>query len=162
MVNNPIYSRHHSRGFTITELLVTFFILGILTNISIGYFDRSWKREQLKLLAKTAETLLENARVTAIHSSQTCKLLIDDSNASIEPSSAGNDCSQLTTLDIRGDIDFGSEVIICSRESFDESSDIFQCNATHSNPDGTEITFTPRGTSVNNALIKLSIPDTIN
>ena len=159
MANNPIYSRHHSRGFTITELLVTFFILGILTNISIGYFDRSWKREQLKLLAKTAETLLENARVTAIHSSQACKLLIDDSNASIEPSSAGNDCSELTTLDIKADVDFGSKVIICSRESFDESSDIFQCNATHSNPDGTEITFTPRGTSVNNALIKLSIPD---
>ena len=145
-------------GFTITELLTVITVLGILASVSINYFERSWKREQLKLSAKTVETLLENARVTAIHTSQTCKLLINDGNTSIEPASVGNDCSELTTLDVRTDVDFGSNIIICSRESFDESSDIFQCNGTHSNPDGTEITFTPRGTTVSNALIKLSLP----
>ena len=159
MKKQPIHSRYQSLGFTITELLTAIIILGILSSISISYFERSWKREKLKLSAKIIESLIETARITAFHSSQTCKLLINDSNVSIEPAASGNDCSSLTSVNVKTEVDFGSNVMICSRESFDETSDIFQCNATHSNPDGTQVTFTPRGTSVTNAFIKLSIPD---
>ena len=152
-----IYPNAPSRGFTITELLVVTLILGVLASVSVSYFQRSWAKEQLKLSARTVAALLEDARVTATQKIQTCKLLLNDTNTSIDYAQAGNTCTELPTLNIRTDVDYGSNIILCSRISLDQASVPFPCNAAHSNISGTEITFTPRGTAVNDALIKLAI-----
>ena len=65
----------------------------------------------------------------------------------------------LPTLSIQSDIDYGGNFILCSRESISEASDSFSCSSSHNNENGTEITFTPRGTVANTALIKLGISD---
>ena len=157
MKNKPILSKNNCGGFTITELLVTLIIAGILSSVSFNSFQRSWRIEQLKLSARTTAAFLEDSRVTSMQRLQTCKLLVNDSNTGFEPAETGNTCTELATLNIKTDIDYGSNIFLCSRTSLDESSDPFACNSDHNNPDGTTITFTPRGTAVGSALIKMGI-----
>ena len=87
-----IHSSRRPHGLTIFELLIGISILGALASISLTSFQDNWKREKLKLATRTTAALLEDARISAIHQSKTCKLLINDTNVAVQYAEAGNTC----------------------------------------------------------------------
>lgn len=172
MQDGVIQHTAKAAGFSLTELLISVSLLGIMAGLGGAYYQRSWEKEQLKAASQAAIEWLEDKRIRAIQQSKTCVITINDSAARFEPSSDGNGtygaCSKapaelddpLPSLDLRKTIPNLSQLKICSQDH-DDSVIILSCNDNTISVQQTEIVFTPRGTVAEGGLIKLHAGDNI-
>ena len=151
------------RGFTIIELMVVVIIVGILAGIGIGHYQRNWKEERLKAIAREAAAWLEDVRLRALQRSETCIIQIDDANTTLKAESCVNrnngiDIPPLELKQVTQNVD---NLILCSDTS---TSNNLICDSSHTNSqsDGmTSIIITPRGTVAQGGLIKLNLDQSI-
>jgi len=158
-----VSKNNQCRGFTIIELMVVVIIFGILAGISLGHYQRNWKEERLKAIARETAAWLEDARLRAIQQSETCVIEIDDANTTLKASSSdnGNNCIDIPLLELKPIIQNTDSLILCSDAS--TSSNLI-CDSSHTNSqtDGTtKIVITPRGTVAQGGLIKLNLEQSI-
>lgn len=154
----------YSKGFSTIELVVVILIIAILAGLSIPTFTRNVQKERLKATAKAAASWLEESRSKAVRQSQTCVLQVNDTNKTLSPASNsdGNNCTNISSLNLSTVVDGMQDIILCSRETSDIST-LTLCNASNGvNSATTTITITPRGTVASGGLIKLYLNDDIS
>ena len=154
---------NHSKGFTIIELMIVVIIVGILAGIGMGHYQRNWKEERLKAIARETAAWLEDARLRALQQSETCIIEIDDGNTTLKAASPddGNDCVDISPLDLKQTTQNVDSLILCSDTT---TSNNLICNSSHTNSqiDGiTKVIITPRGTVAQGGLIKLNLDQSI-
>lgn len=152
-----------SRGFTIIELMVVAIMIGILAGIGMGHYQRNWKEERLKAIARETAVWLEDARLRALQQSETCVIEIDDAKTTLKAASSdnGNDCIDIQPIDLKSIIQNTNNLILCSDTS---TSRNLICNSSHTNSQNdetTKIIITPRGTVAQGGLIKLNLDPSI-
>ena len=145
------------------ELMVVVVIVGILAGIGMTHYQRNWKEERLKAIARETEAWLEDARLRAVQQSETCVIEIDDANTTLKASSSdnGNNCIDIPPLELKQIARNTNGLILCSDTS--TSSNLI-CDSSHTNSqtDGiTKIIITPRGTVAQGGLIKLNLDQSI-
>ena len=69
-----------SKGLTLTELLITVSILGILTSITLVNLSSTWARSKLLATTRELENWLNTQRNYAMTHNLTCRITIDSEN----------------------------------------------------------------------------------
>lgn len=157
--------KNTSEGYTLTELLVTVAIVGILSGISVVTFAKNWRDERVKAATRETAAWLEQARTIAVQSSTPCRVTINQETAvlSIDPNTDANDsntyCSadKLQPLRLRSSIQGGVDLEICTAQMSmsDPASYALPCTGEQSG--SSILRFTPRGTAIDGTLIKLHL-----
>ena len=159
-IKSPKTKRSFTLGFSLVETIAVVAVASILSGISLASYQRNWQQERLKAATRQITSWIEDVRMKALQESQTCAIEIVDSSATLQPTADTNYCSQISALKVRGSVDNGKQIQICSQESLDSSS--FSCTPSSSNSTPTEITFTPRGTVSQGGLILLHLSSHIS
>ena len=97
-----------SRGLTLTELLITVSILGILTSITLVNLSSTWARSKLLATTRELENWLNTQRNYAMTHNLTCLITIDPENRRLISA-----------------IDSGDNSIPCSDQNSSPNSGIF-------------------------------------
>lgn len=163
ITNRPV--KNHSKksnGFTLTELIVTIGILGVMCTFAVVAFGRNKNEEKLKLASKTVFQYLKDAQVRSQQALEPCRVVIDHSNFEISIDNS-SECDNLATVDLKDTIKglSLSDLKICGTATI--SNTTMACDSTtdgsvDSNGDPTtetQIIFTPRGTVSQGGLLKL-------
>lgn len=156
-----------SDGFTIVELIVVVAIVSILSSFMLVQFTRNVKDERLKAVTREAVVWLNEVQARSRQLMQTCRVLLDeeDQTLSITQNTSDSDnsdeCTGMGTLLLSDLVDQTSTLKVCGQESDTHN---FECNQTvdggsTSTDDQTSFIFTPRGTVVRSAVIKLHLDD---
>lgn len=146
-------------GFTLIELMITVFILGILSSIAIPSFQRNWQQERLKAATREAATWLEDVRLRAVQQSQTCVIQIIDSTTTLQPKTSTNFCINISTLNLQNTVQNSQQLVVCSQVALTPST--VDCSTSSNNTSPTEIVITPHGTISQGGLIKLHFSESI-
>lgn len=134
-------TRGRERAFTLTELMVTVAIMGILAGITLWITGREWQHEQLNGVASELEAWLDDVRRTSLRGTA-CRV-------SFQPGSRGAGEAMASVEDSSGSS--GSSTSCLSNNPlvtnpFRLDPAVASARVTLGPADATTITFTPRGT----------------
>ena len=129
------------QGFTLTELMVTMAVAGILSGIALSSMSQPWRRQRLDTAAKELTAWLEQRRIQAIQTSSNCIISINTSQAQLAAAS-DNNCGEFGLLNLRNTT---------------TNSQSLKLESTYGTNDVDELLFTPRGTSTTAAELRLSL-----
>ena len=126
------------QGFSLVELIVGIFIIGLVSGISLPLLTRNLENEQLNAATKVAAAWLDDIRRQAIQNSTPCRVVIDSANTSLNGS-----CDDLANSS-------------SSLNLSDEIQSKKPLTLTRTDTGTTEIVFTPTGTATSGADLELS------
>ena len=130
--------KSQDQGFSLVELIVGIFIIGLVSGVSLPLLTRNLENEQLNAATKVAAAWLDDIRRQAIQNSTPCRVVIDSANTSLNGS-----CDDLANSS--SSLNLSDE--IQSKQPF---------TLTRTDTDTAEIVFTPRGTATSGADLELS------
>lgn len=84
--------RNKERGFTLTEMLVTVIVTGVLAAITAPSLVGLINRNQVKEAQRQVESALQEAQRQAMRRGKSCSIEIDPTNRKIKNPSGGDGC----------------------------------------------------------------------
>ncbi len=161
-LNRSTCQRKSNKGFTLTELIVSIGILGIMCSLAVVAFGRIKDEEKLKLASKTVYQYLKDAQIRSQQALEPCRVVVDHASFKISIDNS-NECENLAAIDLQETIEglSLSDLKICGSASISNTTMV--CNsALDGSIDGngdptteTLLIFTPRGTVSQGGLLKL-------
>ena len=148
-------------GFTLTELMVTMVIVGIVAGISIVSFSYRWNQERLLSTSRVLHSWLDEKRRIAIQKSGTCELSIDTSTATLSTGSefiflpsgmTANACKDQAALELRSTLTNGQQLELSVKPSTTQSI-LFSFR-------GLSSTQTSDNTPASNTELRIKLPGT--
>jgi len=90
------------QGFSLTEVVISILILGILASMSLVSLNRSTNNEKLKLTTRSLENWINQQRNIAMQTGHSCSILINPSTTKITSqrafSSSPTGCSSIAQI----------------------------------------------------------------
>lgn len=121
-------------GFTVVELMITVVVVGILSGLAIANFSERWGQERLLASARTLHAWLDEQRRIAMQQGGPCRLVINTSTATLDPSensltlpdgsTVPNVCATSKTLHLKETIQNGNTILLKKHESNSDASAI--------------------------------------
>lgn len=169
MKDHYFKEQKQSDGFTLIELLTASIIIGILAGVSLANFSRHATNEQLKAVARSSITWLEESKQHAIQSDAPCRININHTTGLLSISHQNNDndaldrCTESENkpkeLKLKSMINNVDRLSVCSTliasgQAFTDPISNFE----ELSCEGTDATiFSPRGTLTSSMLIILEL-----
>ena len=165
MIRTTTIQKQASTGFTIVELIVVVGIVSIMSSMMLVQFTRNVKDERLKGVTREASVWLKDVQARSRQLMQTCRVQLNEESKELSITENTNDgnsadeCTGIGTLTLNELVEQTSNLKICGQES--DAHD-FTCTqssdgGTTASENRTSLIFTPRGTVVRSAVIKLNL-----
>ena len=117
-MNHP--KRCRSAGFTMVELMMAMAIAGILSGLAVANYSSRWGQERLLGASRTVHAWLDEQRRIAMQQGGACKINIDTTNATLDPtdptialpdsSTTSNICANRESLLIQESVKNGAQI----------------------------------------------------